>query len=312
MPQRLFTFGCSFTNHLLPTWADIMGLVFDQHENWGKSGGGNHYIFYSLLECLARNKITADDTVCIMWSSPAREDRFLHGQWKTTGNIYAENFPKNYVNQFTDPTGYYLTTVYVVDASRKILERLQCKWHFFSMIQLDQIVDLGGKHDKRTYKSLGHTRSMQVESAATKMFQSTLDKIRPSMHEVIFGNDWDSRNDVIIPYATENALKSFRHRYKECAGPDWPTVNDFIDNNITNISPDILHEIDSQFNFFQWRDNILTSRQDTHPIPAEHAEYLERLGFTLDDRQKEFVSYWNHKALTDKYPQFIKLPVKRF
>jgi hypothetical protein len=45
--SRLFTFGCSFTNYRWSTWADCLAPEFDYFENWGQSGGGNHYIFNS-------------------------------------------------------------------------------------------------------------------------------------------------------------------------------------------------------------------------------------------------------------------------
>jgi hypothetical protein len=71
----LFTFGCSFTEYIWPTWADILGREFEYYENWGKAGGGNQYIFNSLIECHLRNQLTKDDTVIIRWTSPDREDR---------------------------------------------------------------------------------------------------------------------------------------------------------------------------------------------------------------------------------------------
>lgn len=61
--NRLFTFGCSFTNYMWPTWADILAIEFDSYRNWGRIGAGNHFIFYSLLECINRNEITADDAM---------------------------------------------------------------------------------------------------------------------------------------------------------------------------------------------------------------------------------------------------------
>jgi len=42
--SRLFTFGCSYTNYRWSTWADCLAPEFDYFENWGQSGGGNHYI----------------------------------------------------------------------------------------------------------------------------------------------------------------------------------------------------------------------------------------------------------------------------
>ena len=85
--KRLFTFGCSFTNYRWPTWADIVSQDYDYYENWGQRGGGNKYIYFSLIECHQRNNITADDTVMIMWSSQAREDKFLDNKWYTPGAI---------------------------------------------------------------------------------------------------------------------------------------------------------------------------------------------------------------------------------
>ena len=55
--SRLFTFGCSFTHWSWPTWADILGREFDEYENWGQRGGGNVFIFHSLIECYKKNKL---------------------------------------------------------------------------------------------------------------------------------------------------------------------------------------------------------------------------------------------------------------
>ena len=50
--RRLFTFGCSFTAYgPIPTWADFLGLEFEQYENWGMSGIGNRGIAERVAEC---------------------------------------------------------------------------------------------------------------------------------------------------------------------------------------------------------------------------------------------------------------------
>ena len=77
MVRRLYTFGCSFTQYFWPTWADILGQEFDYYENWGKLGGGNQFIFNSIIECSLRNKLTPNDTVAIMWTNVTREDRYI-------------------------------------------------------------------------------------------------------------------------------------------------------------------------------------------------------------------------------------------
>jgi hypothetical protein len=60
---RLFTFGCSFTQYIWPTWADILAREFEYYENWGSSGAGNQYIFHSLVECYQRNLLNSNDTI---------------------------------------------------------------------------------------------------------------------------------------------------------------------------------------------------------------------------------------------------------
>ena len=86
--KRLFTFGCSFTNYYWPTWADIISQDYDYFQNWGKIGGGNKFIYLSLVECHQRNKFTPDDTIMLMWSSQAREDRYIKDEWYTPGPVY--------------------------------------------------------------------------------------------------------------------------------------------------------------------------------------------------------------------------------
>ena len=57
----LYTFGCSFTKYVWPTWADLLLSQVDG-ENWGMCGGGNKFIFETLMECIIkkilRQKIT--------------------------------------------------------------------------------------------------------------------------------------------------------------------------------------------------------------------------------------------------------------
>jgi len=65
---RLFTFGCSFTSYIWPTWADFVALNFDTHQNWANAGAGNYFISSRLYECNSVNKLTKDDTVLVMFS----------------------------------------------------------------------------------------------------------------------------------------------------------------------------------------------------------------------------------------------------
>jgi hypothetical protein len=86
---RLFAFGCSFTNYRWSTWADCLAPEFDSFENWGQAGGGNHYIFNSVMEADQRHHFGAGDTVIVCWTSFTRDDRYVNGRWHTLGNMFA-------------------------------------------------------------------------------------------------------------------------------------------------------------------------------------------------------------------------------
>ena len=63
--MKLFTFGCSYTNYYWPTWSDLLGYQFDEHQNWAISGLGNNAIMQRVNEALTKNKVTEDDYVVV-------------------------------------------------------------------------------------------------------------------------------------------------------------------------------------------------------------------------------------------------------
>ena len=83
-----------------PTWADMLGLEFDEYENWAFLGLGNRAIAERVAEIHAKNKLTKDDTVIIQWTSHLRHDWHAtdarhqdNAGWKTSGSLF------NYINQ---------------------------------------------------------------------------------------------------------------------------------------------------------------------------------------------------------------------
>lgn len=302
--KRFFTFGCSFTDYHWPTWADIMSLEYDHYQNWGRNGGGNHFIFYSLIEAISRENINSQDTVAIMWTSVGREDRWIRNGWFLSGSIYYSQYPKEYVDKFTDPTGFFLTNLTVIDAVKKLLDNIGCRYYFFSVLPFEKIDD--------SILNRIFPLENKVELQVKDLYKDTLNKIQPSVFEMIFNKNWNSRDFVIIPTAQKQKTSEFKKRYLECAGADWPSFEDFMEGNIENIHASIILEIEDQFQFMSWRQKILTTRQDSHPTPSEHAEYLEKLGFDLTADQIEYARIWNDKVLSSDNIKFEKNKVDRF
>jgi hypothetical protein len=233
--NRLFTFGCSFTEYFWPTWADILGREFDYYQNWGQSGGGNQYIFNSLIEANARKKFTADDTVIVMWTNVTREDRYIDREWKTVGNIYTVQtvYDKEFIKKYADDRGYLIRDLATISATIELLDHWGVKYHMLSMVPLDNLDQ--------------HTVVSSPDKDVIELYSSAIKKIKPSIYEVVFNFDWFSKNP--------NGIKEF----------------------------------------------------DTHPIPSEHLEYIEKVlpEYPISDATRAWVKRFDKSAKRlDKFDFF--------
>ena len=106
--SRIFTFGCSFTQYMWPTWASV--LAFDQQKplyNFAIAGLGNVGIFHRMVEANAKHNFQPDDEIYILWSSWSREDRVKNGNWLATGSVFNRNNDLYY--------GYFLRKYWDID-----------------------------------------------------------------------------------------------------------------------------------------------------------------------------------------------------
>lgn len=260
---RFFAFGCSFTNSKNPTWADIVARQYSHYENWGQAGAGNSFIFYSLMECNKRNKITCNDVVMIMWSSIGREDRYVNGEWLTPGSIYNQTeYDENFVKKFTDPTGYLLRDAAHLTGAKAILDNIGCKYYFFSIVPFNV-------PDDNIFKIFS------TDSKIEKLYNSEFDAVKPSVYETIFNYNWYSREGI-------RETDKLQNEYNIKRGDDWPDWEQFISQDFTGISNTIIDEINNENEF----SNRYLYRYDTHPVPAEYLEYLDTVVPELDISQE--------------------------
>lgn len=129
--KRLFVFGCSCTNYIWPTWADILSKSLSkdiEYYNFGKVGIGNSLISYRVSEASKRFKFTRSDLIVTMWTSITREDRFLEGHWVGKGNIYNQDlYPKQWVKQFADIDYYLIKDYALINLTNGYLQNIGCK-----------------------------------------------------------------------------------------------------------------------------------------------------------------------------------------
>jgi hypothetical protein len=160
--KRLFTFGCSFTNYRWSTWADCLAPEFDYFENWGQSGGGNHYIFNSVMEADQRHLFSNDDTVIVCWTTPTREDRYVNGRWHTLGNMFScPIYNTEYLANHIDERGLLIQTLAYIKATKMLLQNKPVTWQFLSVEQFNSL----------------------------NIYQDVVDNI-PSYQETLFKNGW--------------------------------------------------------------------------------------------------------------------------
>jgi len=100
--SRFFAFGCSFTKwNDYPTWADFIGVNFDNYHNFGKPGASNTYIMQKLVEVDTLFNLNPDtDFVMVALSGFGRFSYLtpphdLHPgaeyHWETHGDILFPN-----------------------------------------------------------------------------------------------------------------------------------------------------------------------------------------------------------------------------
>jgi len=156
--KRLFAFGCSFTYYSWPTWADFLGLEFDDYQNWGYQGIGNRAIAERVAECVVENNIGPDDVVIVQWTSHLRHDYHINRRrlnysktnpftlqdgWKTGGSIFnwinQKQYDNEWIKNFFDEKSYLMHSLNHIRLTQGLLESTGCRWLMTSMSRFDAL-----------------------------------------------------------------------------------------------------------------------------------------------------------------------------
>jgi hypothetical protein len=290
---RLFTFGCSFTQYLWPTWANIIGREFEFFENWGQAGLGNQFIFNSVVECNLQHTLTPNDTVIIMWSDVARDDRYVNRNWQSVEQSLSredhKKYFKEFIEKFADIRGYYIRDLATIWATHQILKSINCRYIFLSMTSLN-------KPPSRLKESADYHDLLEK-------YQSVLSLIRPSVHQVMYNQAWTSlRPKPIIINHTQSKErvinKEWKQFYPKIKDSTWPAIPNYAD--FSKLPKDLQKECVD----FGWDEGKLTKQasksvdtkinlsHDFHPTPIEHLGYLDRIvpEITISDSTKNWVA----------------------
>ena len=141
MTTRLFTFGCSFSRWLWPTWADLLATEFDEFQNYGINGVGNKCIAERVSECLLLNDLTSHDTVIVQWTDYHRFD--FHrldlldsSNWACSGNIHLNPHLPTEISGMWSEYSYIMHTWNFINLTASLLKNSKCRWYFTSSVDI--------------------------------------------------------------------------------------------------------------------------------------------------------------------------------
>jgi len=192
-PNRLFTFGCSFTQWHWVTWADIVAYDLDiPYYNFGNPGSGNQYIFNILTQAINKYQINQDDLVMICWTNSCREDRRFRDGWECPANIFHDinqMFNKDYAKKIIDfPVGSSVRDFATMDASRRMLDTLGCQYHMLSMSGFDLLDQWGLK--------FWDWQEINILTELKELYKDLTNKILPDFYQVLWDNEISNKFDI--------------------------------------------------------------------------------------------------------------------
>jgi len=142
--KRCFAFGCSYTSYSYATWADLIGVNFNEYYNYGRAGCSNTYIMNRIIEADHTYNFNPDtDFVVVMLTGFGRYSYLPHNSsWQTKGDLYSYN------NNTNDP----ITTEFVKNMWSD-------DWAVYQSWIAAKVI-------KQTLKNIKHTVVMGIDNSA--------------------------------------------------------------------------------------------------------------------------------------------------
>jgi hypothetical protein len=279
-PGRLFTFGCSMTSYHWPTWADILGRQWEYFENWAEPGGGNPFIFDSVIECDARNKFTPEDQVLVMWSGLARIDYYQQNRWGHWINSFAKD---KSTLPYSCPDGYEILSYPLFAALDQYLKSKNLNYKLFSFMSYDTVSKAGSVY-KDILNKIEHIKFELIPTPIKELGRTT---------------------EVIL-------------LYERLHGKDWPPLDKILEKNYNALNEEIEKELQEFIAIVESEPHYrLTSidKIDYHPLPLDHYNMIKHIApdLTIERSTVEWLSDINTKIKNGQLYRFDRfLPKERF
>lgn len=139
--KRVFIFGCSFTNYIWPTWANILHFETNpgtEAYNYGYPGGGNLFILSQMMAAHQKHRFQANDLILTMWSTFCREDRYIGHRWETPGNLWTQGFyDEEFIRKYACAKGYTVRDLALISAGTEFMKNISSDAYAFLSVPPD-------------------------------------------------------------------------------------------------------------------------------------------------------------------------------
>lgn len=204
--KRFFAFGCSFTEHIYPTWADVVRKSFLSTEfyNFGRTGAGNLQISVRVAEANTRYKFNEDDLVMVMFSGFCREDRWVKNRWQSYGNVYNNDYYDKSFYKYCDPLGYAIKDLGLIELTTNYLKNTPATVHLMPAFPINNFTsDI--KDDEATEQKIINLYETMYNEMPIPLFNylgSDYPKVNCGNYEDTHPNPWSH-----FEYIENNVMK---------------------------------------------------------------------------------------------------------
>lgn len=215
--KRIFAFGCSFTNFIWPTWADLLSKEMPDAEfyNFGKSGIGNLAISSKISEAAVKFNFTSSDLVLVMWSTFLREDRWVQGTWVGAGNVYHNDiYDKNFLQKHVDVCGYFIRDLSLINLTKTFLDNLDCQAVLMPSVPIDYLEHTWLEFHQETQQEVIDTYRFLFKDMPISLFEfASVNNLWPVTHAYYWSEQHTKHNDshpsplVYYNYLDHNVIK---------------------------------------------------------------------------------------------------------
>jgi len=264
--NRIFMFGCSFTNFFWPTWAHI--LCYERPQalaiNFGIGGGGNFYIAERISAANQKYRFTEEDLILVMWTTFFREDRYIKDRWIVNGNLFNNNhdcaIEKAFYNKYGCPRGCLIRDCAIINLVKKFLQHSNFDSIMLSAIDID-------------FKSAGLDYIEDVKEVG-RLYSDVFDDLPQSLFSYAIKEYTKSYSDMWSKDLFHNTTNTFGQIFKEIWKPNpsrphaWPVGHIYYNDDVRmNMS-----------------EEERTNFEDYHPAPITYLNYLKSLNLIRSEK----------------------------